>query len=124
MTKYVGAHVSIAGGVENAPLNAAEIGATGFAMFTKNQRQWNAPPLKRKAIEEFKALEDDGKSVPDHPPNLSNDLAQCLVGVARGLLTPEKLIDTKKLMNDRRKQLGRNPLKKARGRVIHLKRFV
>lgn len=77
-----------------------------------------------KSVEEFKALEDDGKSVPDHPPNLSNDLAQCLVGVSRGLLMPEKLIDTKKLMDSRRKQLGRNPLKKARGRVVHLKRFV
>ena len=38
--KYIGAHVSIAGGVENAPLNAAAIGAKAFAMFTKNQRQW------------------------------------------------------------------------------------
>ena len=32
--KLIGAHVSIAGGVENAPLNAAAIGAKGFAMFT------------------------------------------------------------------------------------------
>lgn len=43
--KYIGAHVSIAGGVENAPLNAAAIGAKAFAMFTKNQRQWASPPL-------------------------------------------------------------------------------
>ena len=42
--KYIGAHVSIAGGVENAPVNAHELGATAFAMFTKNQRQWSAPP--------------------------------------------------------------------------------
>lgn len=77
-----------------------------------------------KAIEEFKALEDDGKSVPQHPPNLSNDLAQCLTGVSRGLLTPEKLIDTKKLMQDRRKQLGRNPFKKTVGRVVHMKRYI
>ena len=42
--KYIGAHVSISGGVENAPLNAAALGACAFAMFTKNQRQWNAPP--------------------------------------------------------------------------------
>ena len=34
--KYIGAHVSAAGGVENAPLRAHEIGATGFALFTKN----------------------------------------------------------------------------------------
>ena len=43
--KYVGAHVSAGGGVENAPLNANEIGARAFALFTKNQRQWKANPL-------------------------------------------------------------------------------
>ncbi|MDE8721861.1 deoxyribonuclease IV, partial [Alistipes putredinis] len=32
--KYFGAHVSAAGGPENAPLNAHKIGATGFALFT------------------------------------------------------------------------------------------
>ena len=46
--KYVGAHVSAAGGVENAPLNAHKLGATAFALFTKNQRQWNAKPLTDK----------------------------------------------------------------------------
>ena len=35
--KYIGAHVSASGGVENAPVNAHEIGATAFALFTKNQ---------------------------------------------------------------------------------------
>ena len=43
--KYAGAHISASGGVENAPLNAHEIGAKAFAFFTKNQRQWVAPPL-------------------------------------------------------------------------------
>ena len=51
--KYVGAHVSASGGVQNAPLNAQEIGARAFALFTKNQRQWHAKPLTRKAIEAF-----------------------------------------------------------------------
>jgi deoxyribonuclease-4 len=48
---FVGPHVSIGGGVENAPLNALAVGATGFGMFTKNQRQWTAaacPELSRK----------------------------------------------------------------------------
>ena len=53
--KYIGAHVSIAGGVENAPLNAAAIGAKAFAMFTKNQRQWTSPPLTETSIVAFKA---------------------------------------------------------------------
>lgn len=43
--KIIGAHVSASGGLSNAPLNAKAIGATGFAMFTKNQRQWVAKPL-------------------------------------------------------------------------------
>lgn len=53
--KYVGAHVSAAGGVENAPLNAAAIGAKAFALFTKNQRQWVAKPLTEESIAAFKA---------------------------------------------------------------------
>ena len=52
--KRVGAHVSIAGGVENAPLNAAAIGARAFALFTKNQRQWTAKPLGDASIRRFK----------------------------------------------------------------------
>jgi deoxyribonuclease IV len=51
--KYIGAHVSAAGGVENAPLNAADIGANAFALFTKNQRQWQAKPLTDESIEAF-----------------------------------------------------------------------
>lgn len=52
--KYIGVHVSAAGGVENAPLNAKEIGAKAFALFTKNQKQWNAYPLAGKSIDAFK----------------------------------------------------------------------
>lgn len=52
--KFIGAHVSAAGGVENAPVNAFRIGAKAFALFTKNQRQWVANPLTPKSIELFK----------------------------------------------------------------------
>ncbi len=52
--KYIGAHVSAAGGVENAPVNAHKIGAKGFALFTKNQRQWNTKPLTDENIQKFK----------------------------------------------------------------------
>lgn len=52
--KYIGAHVSSSGGVENAPVNAKNIGATAFALFTKNQRQWVSAPLTKKSIELFK----------------------------------------------------------------------
>ncbi|SCC16800.1 deoxyribonuclease-4 [Gilliamella intestini] len=52
--KYIGAHVSAAGGVDNAPINAYQIGATAFALFTKNQRQWHAKPLETATIDSFK----------------------------------------------------------------------
>ncbi len=52
--KYIGGHVSAAGGVENAPLNAKAIGAKAFAFFTKNQRQWFSKPLTEENITLFK----------------------------------------------------------------------
>ena len=52
--KYIGAHVSAAGGVENAVKNAVKIEADGFALFTKNQRQWFAKPLSEENIKKFK----------------------------------------------------------------------
>lgn len=52
--KYIGAHVSASGGVEMAPLNAHLIGATAFALFTKNQRQWEAKPLTKQSVDAFK----------------------------------------------------------------------
>ncbi|MDA3048558.1 deoxyribonuclease IV [Campylobacter sp. JMF_08 NE1] len=53
--KRVGAHVSAAGGVFNAPLNAQKIGADAFALFVKNQRQWSAKPLRDSDIAQFRA---------------------------------------------------------------------
>ena len=59
--KRIGAHVSASGGVLNAPLNAAKIRADAFAMFVKNQRRWNAPPLSAEEIVAFKdALKQSG----------------------------------------------------------------
>ena len=52
--KYIGAHVSASGGVEFAPVNAHEIGANAFALFTKNQRQWVSKPLTEENIHLFK----------------------------------------------------------------------
>jgi len=52
--RYLGAHISAEGGVENAPINAKEINATAFAFFTKNQRRWESSPLTAKNIALFK----------------------------------------------------------------------
>ncbi len=64
--KYIGAHVSAAGGVENAPINANDIGAKGFALFTKNQRQWVAAPLTQKNITSFKKNCEKFNYLPKH----------------------------------------------------------
>ncbi len=53
--KYIGAHVSAAGGLYRAPENARALGATAFALFVKNQRQWNSKPLTRDDIERFRS---------------------------------------------------------------------
>jgi deoxyribonuclease-4 len=59
--KYVGAHVSATGGVFNAPLNAKELGAKAFALFTKNQKRWDAKPFDNKTLDLwFKNLEESG----------------------------------------------------------------
>jgi len=61
--KRVGAHVSTEGGVQNAPLNARQIGAKAFALFTKNQRQWFVKPYEKKTIDMFyKNMETCGYS--------------------------------------------------------------
>ena len=64
--KRIGAHVSIAGGVENAPLNAREIGARAFAMFTRNQRQWHSAPLTAESIEAFRRNCEEAGFRPEH----------------------------------------------------------
>ncbi|AEV30254.1 apurinic endonuclease APN1 [Sphaerochaeta pleomorpha str. Grapes] len=51
---YVGAHTSIAGGLEQAALQAKELDATAFAMFTKNQRQWVSKPIEEEQASLFK----------------------------------------------------------------------
>jgi len=66
MTKFVGAHVSASGGVDNAPLNAMAIGAKAFALFTKNQRQWVAKPLETKTIDAFHQNLEASSILPKH----------------------------------------------------------
>lgn len=81
--KYIGAHVSASGGVHHAPQRAAEIGATAFALFTKNQKRWDAKPLDPAEIDQFaktcKEAEIDPKYILPHDSyliNLSNPDAE------------------------------------------------
>ncbi len=64
--KYIGAHVSTAGGVANAPLRAREIGAKAFALFTKNQRRWRAKTLTKKEIAAFRKNLNECGFRPEH----------------------------------------------------------
>lgn len=64
--KMIGAHVSASGGVFNAPINAKELGAKAFAMFTKNQRQWVAKDLDDKTISKFKEELEKSEILPKH----------------------------------------------------------
>ncbi len=53
----IGPHVSAAGGPANAAAEALRIGATGYALFVKNQRQWVGKPLSQEEIAAFKAAQ-------------------------------------------------------------------
>lgn len=64
--KYIGAHVSASGGVENAVINAHAIGARAFALFTRNQRQWKSAPLATKSIARFRELMEEYNFHPDY----------------------------------------------------------
>jgi deoxyribonuclease IV len=50
----IGAHVSIAGGIENAPRNGRRIGCEAIQVFTRSQRRWRSPPLSRDAALRFR----------------------------------------------------------------------
>uniref|UniRef100_A0A914W129 Xylose isomerase-like TIM barrel domain-containing protein n=1 Tax=Plectus sambesii TaxID=2011161 RepID=A0A914W129_9BILA len=52
--KWLGVHVSAAGGIEQAVYNARQMGCRSFALFLKNQRQWASKPLEDSAVEKFK----------------------------------------------------------------------
>jgi len=64
--KFVGAHTSAAGGVFNAVKNAEAIGAKAFALFTKNQKRWDAKPLDTTTIDKFKTALQESGILPKH----------------------------------------------------------
>lgn len=64
--KYIGAHVSAAGGVAKTPARAHAIGAKAFALFTKNQRQWRAKDLTEAEIKMFKENLTEYGFKPEH----------------------------------------------------------
>ena len=78
MVKFIGAHVSASGGVENAPKNAAEINATAFALFTKNQKQWFYAVVLKDGVHGYLSS-NDGHFIPkDHYDN-SDDVEELVM---------------------------------------------
>jgi len=51
----LGSHMSIAGGVDQAPLRGKEVGCDTIQVFTKSNRQWHAKRLTDREVEAFKA---------------------------------------------------------------------
>jgi deoxyribonuclease-4 len=64
--KRIGAHVSIAGGVQNAVANAVELGATAIGMFTRNQRIWKQRPLAEEDAAAFRDALGEHGFAPQH----------------------------------------------------------
>ncbi len=64
--KYIGAHVSVKGGVSNAPLEAARIGAKAFALFTGSSNRWASKAISEEDTERFKANCEAGGFSPAH----------------------------------------------------------
>lgn len=64
--KYIGAHVSAQGGVQNAPLEASRIGAKAFAFFTGSSNRWVSKKPTPETIEAFKSNCEMGGFTPDH----------------------------------------------------------
>lgn len=63
---YVGAHVSVAGGLQKAIQNILEYGGDCFALFVRSQRRWTSPPLKAEEAELFKKALAASGIKPDH----------------------------------------------------------
>ncbi|KAK4165701.1 xylose isomerase-like protein [Cladorrhinum sp. PSN259] len=85
---YIGAHVSGAGGVQNAIQNASNIGANAFALFLKSQRKWTSPPLAQDAKTEWHALLKKNSSTSYQPSKHVLPHGSYLVNLAQA--DPEK----------------------------------
>jgi deoxyribonuclease-4 len=55
----LGAHQSIAGGLEKAIVRARADGCEALQIFTRNQSQWRAKPLDAETVERFRAAVSD-----------------------------------------------------------------
>ncbi|XP_078539877.1 putative endonuclease 4 isoform X2 [Lissotriton helveticus] len=54
LKKYIGAHLSIQGGIWKAVVHAVQIGARALGLFLRPQRSWSSKPLDASAAERFR----------------------------------------------------------------------
>lgn len=69
---YLGAHMSAAGGVDKALERGKSIDIDVVQLFTKNQRQWAAPPLTGEIVRSFKSQASSFYSIFSHSSYLIN----------------------------------------------------
>lgn len=71
---FIGCHVSIGGGIENAPKRGKELGCDAMQIFTANQMQWKARPITDESRDKYlKAMKENGiKMTVSHDSYLIN----------------------------------------------------
>lgn len=69
-----GVHLSIQGGVAEAILRSEALGCEAIQISTRNQRQWNPPPLKEDQFQAFRnrLAKSDIQTVVSHGSCLMN----------------------------------------------------
>lgn len=60
----LGAHESVSGGLHNAFAHIKSVGGEALQIFTRNQRQWKAPPLAEDEISRFRKAWDESGRMP------------------------------------------------------------
>lgn len=102
----IGAHVSIAGGIQNAPKRAADLGCECFQMFTRSPQGGKAPIFTNEVCEQFKMQKSKFKikEVYIHTPyyinfaSANNRIRYGSVSVVRDELERGSLIGAKFVM--------------------------
>ncbi len=100
---FIGAHISIAGGIGNAPQRASDLGCEVIQIFTRSPRGGKAPEFTPEICQEFKNLSKEFKlqNTYIHTPyyinfaSFENRIRHASVSVVRDELERGSLIDAK-----------------------------
>jgi len=103
---YIGCHVSIAGGVFNAPKNAADFGCEAMQIFTRSPQGGKAPELTPEVLKKFKLSVESCKLsvIVVHTPfyinyaSADNRIRHSTVAIVRDELERASLLGAKYVM--------------------------